>query len=521
MAERRDPEVRRLIAEPRRAARTRGEGSGARWAAEALAQVETFSRVLLHRELRAYQSAAARAIVQAVLAGRGGTFAVTMARQAGKNETAAHVEAYLLNAFSRVGGYLVKASPTFRPQSLVSMQRLGAVLAGSALGRPAREQGYILRLGNARALFFSASRQANVVGATANILLEADEAQEIDETKWNKDFRPMGSSTNAVTVLWGTAWTSETLLSRTIRALRWEEARDGVQRVFRTPWEEVAAAVPAYGDYVRGEIDRLGAQHPLIRTQYCLEEIDDEAAMFPAATRALMRGSHPRQRTPTEGRAYCLLVDVAGEAEEQMALPGLSLRDALPRKDSTALTVVECSRNDLDLPRYLVVDRYLWTGTPHHTLYGAIAQLAEVWSARKVVVDATGLGAGLASLLRRALGDRVVPFTFSAASKSDLGWAFLGLCGSGRFLDHRDDGSPEQAQFWREVEAAGYEVLDGPNRRMRWGVADPTIHDDLLISAALCAALEEEGAAPSGPTHLIEAPDPLARRGRRREGEDV
>ena len=496
---------------------SRPTGQPASAAVRALTRVDAFSRLVLRRALRPYQAAAARAIVEAVLAGRGGTFAVMMARQAGKNETAAHVEAFLLNACRRLGGQIVKAAPTFRPQALVSMQRLESVLAGSALGPPSREQGYILRVGNARALFFSAAPQANVVGATANILLEGDEAQAIDETKWNRDFAPMASSTNTVTVLWGTAWTSQTLLARTIRALAWAEVRDGSRRVFRAPWEEVAAAVPAYGEYVRGEIERLGAQHPLIRTQYCLEEIDDEAAMFPAATRALMRGSHSRQRTPTEGRDYALLVDVAGEAEEQRAPDGLSLREAQPRKDSTALTVVECARNDLGLSRYLVVDRYLWTGTPQHTLYGAIAQLADAWSARRVVVDATGLGAGLASLLRRALGERLVPFVFTAASKSDLGWGFLGLCGSGRFLDHRDDGSPEQAQFWREVEAAGYEVLDGPHRRMRWGVADPAVHDDLLISAALCAALDDGDAVPGG-SHLIEAGDPLARMPRMTDG---
>ena len=472
----------------------------------ALSSMDLFSRYVLRRPLRHYQLAVARAIVQSVRGGHGRTLAVMMARQAGKNETSAQVEAYLLNLYRRRGGQLVKAAPTYRPQTINSVLRLGTVLQGSLLPAPVREAGYMLRLGRARILFYSAAPTAHVVGATASILLEADEAQEVDEDKWNKDFRPMAASTNATTVLWGTAWTSNTLLAGTIRALHEAEWRDRLRRVFVVPWERVAAEVPAYGAYVRGEIERLGREHPLIKSQYFLEEIDGESGLFPPATRALMRGAHQRQRAPAEGREYALLVDVAGESEEHLV--GELLRAREPRRDSTALTVVEVSHTNLGLPRFLVMDRYLWTGTPHHELYGAIAHLADLWGARRVIVDATGIGAGLVSFLRRALGSRVQPFVFTAKSKSDLGWGFLGICNSGRFLDHRDDGSPEARQFWREVVAADYAVLGGPDRRMRWGVADPTVHDDLLVSAALCALLDE-GYRPSLPSQIIEADDVL------------
>ena len=195
------------------------------------ADVERFGRQVLRRPLRGYQLAPARAIVDSVRRGRGLTFAVMMARQAGKNETAAQVEALLLNLHRRRGGFLVKAAPTFRPQTMNSVLRLMSTFERSALPAPRRESGYMLRVGRARALFLSAGPSANVVGATANILLEADEAQDILESKWNKDFRPMGASTNVTTVLWGTAWTSDTLLARTLRALRWEEGRDGTRRV--------------------------------------------------------------------------------------------------------------------------------------------------------------------------------------------------------------------------------------------------------------------------------------------------
>lgn len=474
----------------------------------AFSDIGLFSRAILRRPLRSYQLAPARAIAESVLRGQGRTFAVMMARQAGKNETAAQLEAFLLNLRRRAGGCIVKAAPTSHPQALNSLQRLQTVLAGAPLPPLERVEGHMLRCGQARIAFYSAAPSANVVGATADILLEADEAQDIDTAKWHKDFSPMGAANDATTVLWGTAWTADTLLARTILALREQQARDGLQRVFSVPWQVVAADVPAYGRYVRRQIARLGMQHPLIRTQYLLEEIDDAAGMFPSSTRALMRGAHPRQQGPTEGRAYALLIDVAGHALTPETVEH-------GHRDSTAATVVEIAQaadplgaTGVTLPRYLVMERYLWTGAPYHELAGALAHLADLWGARHVVIDATGLGAGLASALRRLLGARLIPFNFTAQSKSSLGWEFLGLCNSGRFLDHRADGSPEQERFWREVASARYELADGPNQQMRWGVPDPAIHDDLLISAALCAALPR-APLPSGESHVIEAEDPL------------
>ena len=72
--------------------------------------------------------------------------------------------------------------------------------------------------------------------------------------------------------------------------------------------------------------------------------------------------------------------------------------------------------------------------------------------------------------------------------------------------DHAE--AAAQAQFWREVAAADYSV-DGAERRMRWGVADPSVHDDLLLSAALCAALEREPRPAAQAGAVIEAEEVL------------
>jgi len=456
-----------------------------------------------------------------------------MSRQAGQNETSAHIEAFLLNYFRMRGGGIVKVSPTFKPQTINSVLRLESLFERSDLPNTESQHGYMLCVGRARCSFYSGAPGASVVGATADILLEADEAQDLDATKWNKEFRPMGASTNVTSVLWGTAWTANTLLAETVRSLRLREAQDGQRRVFSIPWPRVAEELPAYGRYVRGEIDRLGPQHPLIRTQYDLEEITPRGGVFPVGLRLMMRGQHPRARQPVDcspppygsgqapsfgsgqapafcgsGQAHILTLDVAGEAEDR--LQGSFLRTDEPRRDSTALTVFSVEHLKSGLPRYLVQDRYLWTGAPHHGLLPAIVRIAQIWGAVQIIVDATGIGAGLTSFLRAELGERVIPFVFGATSKSQLGWDFLALCNSGRFLDHTDDGSPEQAQFWREVEAADYEIVDDASRRMRWGVADPLIHDDLLISAALIGAAEPTSAPQA--SVIIDADDALARK---------
>jgi hypothetical protein len=494
-----------------------------------LRDISNFSRVILERPLRSYQLEPARAILDSVLHGRGLTFAVMMSRQSGKNEMAAQLEAYLLNLYRNEGGQIVKASPTFKPQTVNSMLRLEEHLNKEwSRGQWRRREGYIYELGLARCLFFSADPSANVVGGTASLLLECDEAQDVSPEKWRKDFDPMGAATNVTTVFFGTAWTSQTMLAQEIALLEELERRDGIRRVFTADAEVVGAEVPAYAAYLRKRVRKLGRDHPLIRTQYFLETIDAEAGMFPAQRQALMRGDHERRHDPVPGHRYALLVDVAGEDEtEGGAEDRLALSNR--RRDATALTVVDVDTGCAGiqyrhLPSYRVVDRKLWLGVKHTALYAQILALARQWRAVWVVVDATGVGAGLASFLARALGDqrdhppgRVIPVLFSRKVKSDLGWNFLAIVETGRYRDYADDGAQDTAQFWYEVDACQREVRSGPNRLLRWGVWEtPSYdgriargHDDLLMSAALTAILDGQDWPGSAKGATVETGDPL------------
>ena len=492
---------------------------------EVLTDMVLFAEHASGLKLRRYQEEVARSIVNSVVQRKGLTFVVIFPRQSGKNELQAQIEAYLLTLLSQVGAEIVKVSPTWKPQSLNAMRRLERVLEKNVVAREwwKKEQGYIYRVGQARIFFLSGQPGANIVGATASTLLECDEAQDVLIAKWDKEIAPMAASTNATRVFWGTAWTSRTLLARELRAAREAERRDGQRRVFVLDAGQVAAEVSAYGEFVAEEVRRHGRQHPFVKTQYFSEEIDQEGGMFPPRRTALMRGDHPAREAPEPDQVYAFLLDVAGEDEGAAAGEDGAESLAYPQRDSTALTIVEVDLSSLSdqllqAPTYRVVGRRCWTGVRHTALYGQLRALIDAWDPRCIVVDATGVGAGLCSFLDAAYPHRVLPFQFNTASKSRLGWDFLSVIESGRYREHRPSPvyAQEQALFWRELSFCQMEIIPGPERRMRWGVPagtrDPAsgelVHDDLVLSAALVSALEGQPWG-LGDSTLNPAPDPL------------
>jgi hypothetical protein len=347
------------------------------------------------------------------------------------------------------------------------------------------EMGYVIRLGNARAVFLSADESASVVGNTAHILLEVDESQDVSKEKYTKDFKPMGATTNVTTVHYGTTWDDATLLEKVKQTNLELERRDGIRRHFRFDWETVARHNPEYCAYVESERERLGEEHPLFMTQYRLLPIRGGGGLFTSQQQAQLQGSHTRLRHPTPGRVYVAGIDLAGEAEDgEDAL----LRAARPRQDSTVITIGEIDfpsdTATQGQPRIRVVEHYWWTGHRHTELYARMVDvLKNVWHCRRVVVDATGIGQPVASFLRKALGPRVVPFTFTAQSKSRLGFDLLAAVNSGRLKTYAGDGSPEHAEFWQEMELARSHYR--PNQTMNLYVNPSQGHDDFLMSLAL------------------------------------
>jgi hypothetical protein len=135
-------------------------------------------------------------------------------------------------------------------------------------------------------------------------------------------------------------------------------------------------------------------------------------------------------------------------------------------------------------PVIRVVEQYRWTGVKHATLYGRLVDIIKnSWNCRRVVADATGVGEPVASLLRKAIGKRVVPFKFTQQSKSELGFNLLAAVNAGRLKIYRQDGSEECREFRGEMEKAKSQYR--ANRTMNFYVEPGQGHDDFLMSLAL------------------------------------
>jgi hypothetical protein len=467
-------------------------------------------------KLRPYQLEVARAVMDSIQKGMGFTFSVEIARQGGKNELSAHLELLLLTLYMAKGGNIIKCSPTFKPQAIISMERLKQRLhefGFAGIYRP--QMGYIVQLGNARVVFLSAEGSSSVVGHTADILLEIDESQDVSPEKYAKEFRPMGSAANVTTVLYGTTWDDSTLLEQMKQANLESEKKDGIKRHFRYDWQEVGGYNPDYLRFVQSERERLGEEHPLFRTQYALLPIRGGGGFLSRQQIALMLGEHQRQSHPDGKKAYIAGIDLAGEHESETSLRGAPTSSGrqsnlggevmgLPRPDyigtrsggrkggeSTVITIAEVASPSAPSPfigegwgEVKVVEQYQWTGTPHSQLYTQMIHIVkDVWNCQRIVVDATGIGQPVASFLRKELGSKVVPFVITSRSKSEMGFELLSFINSGRVKLYKQDGSPEYQETLFELERARAQYR--PNQTMNFYVDQSQGHDDFVMSLAL------------------------------------
>jgi hypothetical protein len=259
------------------------------------------------------------------------------------------------------------------------------------------------------------------------------------------------------------------------------EKKDGLKRHFRYDWEEIASYNPDYLAYVEAERERLGENHPLFLTQYRLLPIHGGGGFFSRQQLAQLQGEHERKHRPEAGRVYVGGIDLAGEAEVEEGY-------LKPRQDSTVVTIGELDFPSPDeiqkQPRIYLVEHYSWRGKKHAELYSQLVDiLKNVWHCRRVVVDATGIGQPVSSFLRQALGSKVSPFTFTAQSKSALGFNLLAAINSGRLKVYKGDGSTECQEFWFEMERAKSQYR--PSQTMNFFVDPAEGHDDFLMSLAL------------------------------------
>ncbi|OAI39280.1 hypothetical protein AYO38_07940 [bacterium SCGC AG-212-C10] len=442
--------------------------------------------------LRDYQARTLLALFQGIARHPGATFTVMFPRQAGKNETSAMLCAALLLANAAAGGALVVCAPTYDPQGRISQERTQRALSFAQRLLPEaarmRIEGNTLRCGRASAIFLSASPAAHSAGHTASIALIADEAQDIDSDWFNRQFRPMAASTGAATVLFSTPWDGRSLLETAAaanrerdRAMRGLPYRDFQPFHHQVSWEEVAATRPAYGDYVRKERERLGANHPLFLSQYELIAGGNAGRLLNEAQLTMLEGEFARQHTPRNGERYVAGLDFGGEGV---------------RGDANVLTIARVGGT-----RAEVVEHIAWQGRGFSEVLREVVALVRSWRTERLCVDGTGLGAPLAAQLLRECGPVIDVTVFTSAVKSALGYALIAAANTGRLALYAHDNSPEASVCRSELRAcrASY----GHAGRLSWG--DDRGHDDYAVSLALCLRAAEA----TGPARVAS--------GRRRE----
>ena len=117
-------------------------------------------------------------------------------------------------------------------------------------------------------------------------------------------------------------------------------------------------------------------------------------------------------------------------------------------------------------------------------------------------------------MLDNAYGEKkVLPVKFTAQLKSALGYGLLGMMDSGRYQEYH----PFDETFQRQLDYCRSEILPGAGKLMRWGVPDGTrdrasgepVHDDDLITSAMCAILDRMEWRISLPTAWTTPRDPL------------
>ena len=490
--------------------------------------------------LRSYQSEALRGIFLGVQQHRGESFAVTFPRQSGKNETQAQLESAVMAANLWQGGTIVKILPTDKNQGAVSRSRLEKVLRAGGpdhSGKSFRALKGRTVYGDTQVRYLSASPNTAIVGETADLMLEVDEAQLVPPEKFDRDAAPMAASTNAAQVFWGTVWDDRTLLSRASRQALAAGAAAGRKQFFLTDAAAVGSEVPAYADFVRKQVGALGREHPTVRTQFFCEEISDLTGMFTAERCELMRGEHAPQPGPVEGHCYVFLIDIAGSDElSKKAKQSAGFSD---RRDATVLTICDVAvpkgpDEGYDrAPVWRVAARRYYRNVPSEVLEKEISLEIGIWNPVRVALDHTGLGCMLTDYLSRKFPDICRAYDLTARAKTEMAWGFIAMVGAGRWQEYRCEETKLPAEPPFDLKRDSYEILNDPNllQRMffrelracqlepsadptlvRWGVPDGTrdpgtgryIHDDLVMSAAL--AVFDEGDLPVFPSQTPEWP---------------
>jgi phage gp46-like protein len=189
-------------------------------------------------------------------------------------------------------------------------------------------------------------------------------------------------------------------------------------------------------------------------------------------------------QSPTADYSFVAGVDIGGEGEQ---IPEQILRQRNKRKDSTVVTIARITKPAqlLGDPLIEVVQHHWWTGRDHSTQYTALLHLLKTqWHCQSICIDATGVGAGVASWLAKSIPGKVEQVQFTRPLKSDLGYELLAAVNAARLKMYANDHSKEWQEFWSQARLCRQTV--SPSAALNFFVDPSHGHDDFVVSLALC-----------------------------------
>lgn len=383
----------------------------------------------------------------------GKTITIRSARQTMKNECSGMLCTRMLSLFKDEGGIYIRTAPTHKPQIINSKMRVAQFLnSDPTIKGWYPKEGYMFVLGNAVIQFLSTDKKANVVGATASICLDIDEAHKVDKGKYEEDFGPMSAFHNVPTIMWGVAADKQDLLYEHLQ-YNLETNPDCVLQYSAEIWCELRES---YAKHYTERRNKLGADHPVILTQYDLVDVESIGGYLKKHHLAsIFSGDHQQYPAAKDGKNYAVTIDIAGEDEIEELDP---YEKSEGSRDSTVAGIWEIDwDNEVNgYPLCRLINIYWWTGKGLKSQQKILATLLNLWQPHNVVVDARGVGEQIASYLNGEYG--VDQYKASSTSVSEDCYSTLAMINNGCIKMWKDDASEEYQEFSRQAHHTGYEI---------------------------------------------------------------